>query len=209
MENDTIGSLFVVSAPSGGGKTSLVRQVLQTQTQMAVSISHTTRAKRPGEVEGVDYFFVEPTQFDQMVREDDFLEHAQVFDHQYGTSRAQITTRLAQGIDILLDIDWQGAEAIKQVFPEAVTLFILPPSLDSLKERLQRRQQDDAAVIERRMQRARSELSHYDKFDYLIVNDVFEEAAQALSAIVTAERCRLKRQKIKHQKLLSFLLASQ
>lgn len=206
MIKSPTGTLFVVAAPSGGGKTSLVRQLVQTETNIVVSISHTTRAMRPGEVDGVDYFFVDAEQFMQMVQQNAFVEYAKVFDYNYGTSVAQIVTRLQQGVDIVLDIDWQGALAIKKSFPTAVTIFIIPPSLTSLRERLLKRNQDDACTITRRMQLARAELSHYTEFDYLIVNDIFSQAADELIAIVKAERCRLAKQIEKQRELLSFLL---
>ena len=204
-----VGCLFIVAAPSGGGKTSLVRQLITSMDQIEVSVSHTTRQKRPGEIEGIDYFFVEPSKFQHMVSEHAFLEYAQVFEHYYGTSFMQITHRLQQGIDVVLDIDWQGAQQIKHIFPEAVRIFILPPSLSALRERLMNRGQDDENVIALRMQKAQNEMSHYAEFDFLIINDDFVKAASELSAIVRAERLRLSRQLLKQRKLLSFLLASQ
>jgi len=206
MINSPIGTIFVVAAPSGGGKTSLVRQLVNTETNIVVSISHTTRAKRPGEEHGVDYFFVDNDHFAQMVQQNAFVEYAKVFDYNYGTSVSQIMTRLRQGIDIVLDIDWQGAMAIKNSFPTAVTIFIIPPSLISLRERLLKRNQDNELIIERRMQLAHAELSHYTKFDYLIVNDVFSQAADELIAIVKAERCRLTKQIERQKELLASLL---
>lgn len=207
--DNPVGCLFIVSAPSGGGKTSLVQQLITNLNQIEMSVSHTTRPKRPGEVNGVDYFFVTPQEFQRMVEADAFVEHAQVFDHQYGTSTAQIIGRLQQGMDLVLDIDWQGAQQIKHAFPEAVRVFILPPSLEVLRERLVNRQQDNEHVIARRMQCAQDEMQHVTEFDYVIVNDSFDTAAQELVTIVLAERLRLMRQLVKQRKLLSFLLASQ
>lgn len=202
-----VGCLFIVAAPSGGGKTSLVRQLVTSMDHVEVSISHTTRAKRPGETDSKDYFFIEPNTFQEMLKEHAFVEHAQVFGHHYGTSFAQITHRLQQGIDVVLDIDWQGAQQIKQAFPDAIRIFILPPSLTVLRDRLVNRRQDDDNVIAQRMQRAQDEMSHCHEFDYLVVNDDFAKAGAELSAIVIAERLRLSRQLLKQQKLLSFLLA--
>lgn len=203
------GNLYIVAAPSGGGKTSLVRHLVTTLDDMAVSISHTTRAIRPGEQDGVDYFFVPEQRFVEMVEESAFIEHARVFNQLYGTSAAQITERLNKGIDIVLDIDWQGAEQIRRAFPEAVSIFIIPPSLEALKQRLMNRRQDNDEVISERMIKAQDELSHYPEFDYLIVNDHFEHAAMELRSIVIANRLKRDVQVNKQAKLLSFLLSSQ
>jgi guanylate kinase len=203
------GNLFIVAAPSGGGKTSLVRNLIDTLEYIEVSISHTTRVMRPGEAHGVDYFFVDEEQFTTMINEGAFIEHAQVFNHLYGTSKAQIRERLERGIDVVLDIDWQGAAQIKNDFPEAVSIFIIPPSIEALKERLTNRGQDNDEIIRGRMKKAQDELSHYSEFDYLIVNDTFEHAAADLCAIVLANRLRIERQVNKQAKLLSFLMSSQ
>lgn len=207
MSKKYTGNLYIVAAPSGGGKTSLVKALVNEMDDIAISISHTTRAKRPGEVDGIDYFFVETEQFTQMIHANAFVEHAQVFGHLYGTSKAQIEDRLIRGIDVVLDIDWQGAEQIKRVFETAVGVFIIPPSLNVLKQRLEARSQDCEEVISSRMQRAQDELSHYGSFDYLIVNDDFSCAADELRSIVTANRLRMARQVEKQRKLLSFLLS--
>ncbi|MCH9755770.1 MAG: guanylate kinase [Gammaproteobacteria bacterium] len=203
------GSLFIVAAPSGGGKTSLVKKLTDNLDNILVSVSHTTRDKRSGEVHGEHYFFIEEDEFLDMAKAGDFIEHARVFEHLYGTSKVEIEKNLARGQDIVLDIDWQGAAQIKTLFPEAMTVFILPPSLDVLKRRLKARRRDNAAVIEERMQRACDELSHYNEFDYLIVNDNFNHAAAELRAIVVANRLTATRQIQKQDKLLSFLLSSQ
>lgn len=208
MADKVLGSLFIVAAPSGGGKTSLVRQLVGALQDIVVSISHTTRKKRPNEVDGVDYFFVDQPTFMRMVEDSAFLEHAEVFNHYYGTSEAQITARLEKGIDVVLDIDWQGAQQIRHAFPDAVSIFILPPSLDVLHQRLKNRQQDDQAIIADRMQRARDELSHYAEFDYLIVNDEFAKAADDLKSIVVSHRLRIAPQVERQSQLLSFLLSS-
>lgn len=206
---DYSGNLFIVAAPSGGGKTSLVRKLVETLEQIEVSISHTTRAMRPGEKHGVDYFFVDDQEFINMINDNAFLEHAQVFNHLYGTSMAQIRERLAHGIDVVLDIDWQGAVQIRGLFPDAVSVFIIPPSIEVLKHRLMNRRQDKNEIISDRMKKAQDELSHYPEFDYLIVNDNFEHAAFELASIVIANRLRRERQVKKQSKLLSFLLLSQ
>lgn len=206
---DYSGNLFIVAAPSGGGKTSLVKRLIESLDDIEVSISHTTRAMRPGEQNGIDYFFIDENEFKRMIDGCAFLEHARVFNHLYGTMMAQITKRLSNGIDMVLDIDWQGAEQIRRTFPDAVSIFIVPPSLEVLKQRLLNRQQDKEEVVSDRMKKAQDELSHYPEFDYLIVNDNFEHAAKELAAIVIANRLRIGRQLKKQSKLLSFLLSSQ
>ncbi|PJD93267.1 MAG: guanylate kinase [Legionella sp.] len=203
------GNVYIVAAPSGGGKTSLVRHLVTTLSAIEVSISHTTRAMRPGETDGIDYFFTTEEQFKSMIDEGAFIEHAQVFNHYYGTSAKPIIDKLQQGIDVILDIDWQGAQQMRRIFPNAVSIFIIPPSLEELKRRLMNRRQDNDEVITGRMVRAQDELSHYSEFDYIIVNDNFEHAAVELRAIVIANRLRIEKQVNKQAKLLSFLLSSQ
>ncbi|WP_133131426.1 guanylate kinase [Legionella yabuuchiae] len=209
MAEDYLGSLFIVAAPSGGGKTSLVKKLVEELEKIEVSISHTTRLQRPGETHGVDYFFIDQSTFNQMIEEQAFIEHAHVFEHSYGTSKTQIQDRLRAGIDVVLDIDWQGAKQIKSQYKDAVGIFIIPPSLDALKQRLFNRKQDKQTVIDARMNKAKDELSHYDEFDYLIVNDEFKNAANELKSIVIAHRLRIERQSIQQRKLLSLLLTSQ
>lgn len=208
LTNKNIGSLFIVAAPSGGGKTSLVKQLVTELDQIATSISHTTRQKRPAEKDGVDYYFISEQEFSRMVKNDEFVEHARVFDCFYGTSFLQINSRLAEGIDIVLDIDWQGAQQIKKLYPDSVSIFVVPPSLEVLQKRLMSRAQDNQEIINGRMQSAKAEISHYDEFDYLIVNDDFAKACNDLIAIVTAQRLNMSRQVTRAGKLLSFLLAS-
>ena len=208
MTEACVGNLFIVAAPSGGGKTSLVKQLVHELPDIAVSVSHTTRDRRAAEVDGVDYFFIDEPKFQQMIDAHAFVEHAQVFDHFYGTSEAQIKERLEAGIDVVLDIDWQGAQQIKRSFVDAVSVFIIPPSLDILKQRLMDRRRDNVQVIHERMQQAHDEMSHYHEFDYLIVNDDFGVAASELQAIVLAYRLRTSRQSVRQRKLLSFLLSS-
>jgi len=178
------GRLFVFSAASGTGKTSLAQALVKNFPDIAFSVSHTTRAPRPGEVHGQHYYFVTPQQFDEMVAADRFLEHAKVFGHSYGTSRAVVENLLRQGKNVILDIDWQGARAIKEKLPSAVSIFILPPSRVSLEERLSQRGQDTPEVIANRMREAISEMSHYREFDHCVVNDEFTAALADLAAII-------------------------
>ena len=208
MADVTHGNVFIVAAPSGGGKTSLVKELITKLPDIEVSISHTTRSPRPGEQEGQDYFFVNEQQFIDMINESAFVEHACVFNHYYGTSFAQINARLEAGIDVVLDIDWQGAAQMKHLYSEAISIFIVPPSLDVLKQRLQDRRQDNDNVIGHRMQRAQDELGHFSEFDYLSVNDNFSKASEELRAVVIANRLSASRQTRKIGKLLSLLLSS-
>lgn len=208
MGDQYLGSLFIVAAPSGGGKTSLVKKLVRDLADIVVSVSHTTRDMRTAEVDTVDYFFVDEPEFQRMVDEHAFVEHARVFNHLYGTSFAQIKDRLSMGIDVVLDIDWQGAQQIKRAFADAVSVFIIPPSLDILKQRLMARQRDDVQIIQERMDQVHAEMSHHTEFDYLIVNDDFDIAAFELQAIVVAHRQRVSRQLVQQRKLLSFLMSS-
>lgn len=181
------GKLFIFSAASGTGKTSLAKELVARMPDLAFSVSHTTRAPRPGEEHGVHYYFVNQAQFDEMVAADRFLEHARVFGNCYGTSRAATENLLRQGKNIILDIDWQGARAIKEKMPESISVFILPPSRAALAERLTGRGQDAPEVIEKRMRAAVSEMSHYPEFDHVVVNDDFEAALNDLKAIIRGE----------------------
>lgn len=181
------GRLFIFSAASGTGKTSLAKALVENMPDVAFSVSHTTRPPRPGEQHGVHYYFLNPQQFDEMVAADRFLEHAKVFGNSYGTSRAATENLLRQGKNIILDIDWQGARAIKEKMPESVSVFILPPSRAALEDRLTRRGQDTPEVIERRMREAVSEMSHFQEFDYVVVNDDFAAALNDLQAIIRGE----------------------
>jgi guanylate kinase len=180
--------LFVVAAPSGGGKTSLINSLLDKDRQIKLSVSHTTRPARPGEVDGVHYHFVDEETFLDLMERDAFLEHAQVFDYRYGTGREAVEQQLATGFDVILDIDWQGARQIRSTFPTCRTIFIIPPSVESLRQRLVRRGQDSEAVIRRRMRDAQAEISHWDEFDAIIVNDDFERALSELHALVRSEK---------------------
>jgi guanylate kinase len=201
------GTLFIVSAPSGAGKTSLVAELLEGDPSLNLSISHTTRPRRPKETAGVNYHFVDKTEFEKMIDEDAFLEYASVFGNYYGTSKAAVAEPLADGRDVLLEIDWQGAALVRQAHPEAVSIFIVPPSQDALRERLQGRAQDDPEVIESRLAEAKTEMQHYDEFDYLVVNDVFAAALEELRAIVLAERCRVSTRAARNSDLMAALLA--
>lgn len=190
----TTGVLFVVSAPSGAGKTSLLRALIPTDARLRLSVSHTTRGARPGEQDGTHYHFVDRARFEAMVAAGEFLEHARVFDNLYGTAERSVRDVLGANFDVVLEIDWQGARQVRARFPEAVAVFIVPPSVEALRQRLSGRGQDSAEIIDRRMRDARSELSHFGEYDYLVVNDDFDEALADLRAIVGAERLRLARQ---------------
>jgi guanylate kinase len=189
------GILFIVSAPSGAGKTTLVGELVARDPQIQVSVSHTTRAPRPHETDGVSYHFTDEAAFVRMIGENAFLEHARVFDNRYGTSRDWVEGRLAAGIDVILEIDWQGAKQVRTLAPGSVGIFVLPPSLPVLRQRLLGRGDDERAVA-RRMQDARTEISHFDEYDYVIVNDSRDDAFRDLEAIVRASRrsCPLQRQ---------------
>lgn len=203
------GTLYIVSAPSGAGKSSLIQALLKTQPvyDIRVSVSHTTRDMRPGENHGEHYYFVSADEFRQMIDDGAFLEHAEVFGNYYGTSRPAIEKVLAQGIDVFLDIDWQGARQVREKMPLARSIFILPPSREELARRLHGRGQDSDDVIAQRMAKAVSEMSHYDEYNYLIINDDFETALQDLRTIIRAERLRTGRQQLRHDALISKLLA--
>lgn len=200
------GMLYIISAPSGGGKTSLVRALLTREENLLISVSHTTRSPRPGEVDGVNYHFVSKQDFEQLQQSNVFLESAVVFGHHYGTSRDWVNAQIQLGHDVILEIDWQGAQQIKQCFENCLSIFILPPSLAALRQRLCERAQDSESVIEKRMQQAQSEISHYHEFDYLLINDKFENAVNDLVAIVHSQRLQRQRQQERHQDLLAKLL---
>lgn len=201
-----IGTLFIISAPSGAGKTSLVNALLKTVDHISLSISYTTRPARPGEIDEVDYFFVDEDHFRQLVEKSAFLESAKVFDHYYGTLESQVESYLQNDQDVILEIDWQGAYQIKQRMPECVSIFIMPPSLDDLENRLRERKQDDETVIMRRMRDAKKEIEHYPEYDYLVINDIFDQALQNLAAIVMARRLRMPSQAIRQKGVLEKLL---
>lgn len=202
------GILYTVSAPSGAGKTSLVNALVKSNPEVCVSVSHTTRPKRPGEEDGVNYHFVSHPVFEQMLGEGAFLEHAQVFGNFYGTSQQWVENTLASGMDVILEIDWQGAAQVRHLMPETVSLFILPPSLTCLRQRLTGRGQDDPAVIEARMSEAINEISHYAEADYLLVNDDFTVALAQFQALITSQHLRREVQVDRYQSLLQELLST-
>jgi guanylate kinase len=185
------GILFIISAPSGAGKTSLVAELLNNMSNIKASISHTTRDRRPGEVDAVNYHFVSRPQFVDMIEQSAFLEHAEVFGNFYGTSQQWVADTLASGEDVILEIDWQGAAQVRKLFPASTSIFILPPSKQALRERLHKRAQDNAEVIEKRVAAATEEMSHYVEADFLVVNDDFDTALQEMISIVRAQHCRL------------------
>lgn len=207
QSNSSHGTLYVFAAPSGAGKTSLVKALVEQTNGIEVSVSHTTRAPRPGEVDGVNYHFTDVDAFNAMVQAGAFLEHAQVFDNFYGTAQANIEQRLAAGVDVILEIDWQGARQVRQQFPDSLGVFILPPSRQALEDRLRGRGQDGDDVIARRMRDAVSEMSHFAEFDFVVINDDFDIALQDLKAIITANRLRTPLQASRHGEMLNELLA--
>ncbi len=200
------GTLFTVSAPSGAGKTSLVAALVDRSDALKVSVSHTTRRQRPGEIDGSNYHFVNEAVFLEMLNHNQFLEHASVFGNLYGTSQVWVEQQLAAGADVILEIDWQGAQQIKRMLPASRSIFILPPSRETLLQRLTSRGQDNAEIIERRMSEAIAEMSHYGESDYLVVNEVFEQAHDELQAIVTSHRLRTDKQAQAQADLLQALL---
>ncbi len=187
--------MIIISSPSGAGKSSLSKALVAQDNNLYLSVSATTRPPRPGEVDGEDYHFMSKNHFNELVSQKAFLEYAEVFEYDYGTLASEVEDRLSNNIDVIFDIDWQGAQELRSKRPkDIVSIYILPPSLDILKERLTKRCQDDKFTINRRMARASEEISHYDEYDYVIVNDDFDDALQKLQSIITAERCKLERQ---------------
>ena len=200
------GKLFVIAAPSGAGKTSLVRALMQLRPTLRFSISYTTRKQRPNERDEHDYFFVNKEKFEQMRDAGEFLEHARVFDNYYGTSRKQVERLLDEGQDVLLEIDWQGAQQIRRTLPECRTIFVLPPSREALEQRLRGRGTDSDEVIARRLRDSLADLSHWNEFDYIVVNDAFDRATDELEAIVTGTGEHLQRDRAELRELLAKLL---
>jgi len=200
------GTLYIISAPSGAGKTSLIKALVENQNEIFVSVSHTTRAIREGEQDGKDYHFVDLASFESMVSQNAFIEHAKVFDNYYGTSQYHVEQQLLQGQDVILEIDWQGARQVRKQFQDALSVFIIPPSKAALEARLTGRGQDSNEIIQRRMQDAVKEMSHYAEFDYIIVNDDFDEALQALAGIFKTSRLRQLQQAQRLKALLTDLL---
>jgi guanylate kinase len=208
MHSPPTGHLFVIAAPSGAGKTSLVKALLAQEPSARFSISYTTRKMRPTEVDGRDYHFVTHEQFEAMVAAGEFLEHAQVFDNYYGTARAQVEQLLAQGANVILEIDWQGAQQIRQVMNDCRSIFILPPSRAELERRLRGRGTDDEVVIERRLRDAVSDMGHWAEFDYVVVNADFEQALNELKAVVLRQDAALRADRPALKPLIKELLNS-
>jgi len=202
------GQLYTISAPSGAGKTSLVKALLQGMDNLHVSVSHTTRSRREGEVDGRDYFFVSVAEFESRLERGEFLEHARVFDNHYGTARMRVEDQLNEGMDVLLEIDWQGASQVREQIPDSRSIFILPPSREVLQQRLRGRGQDNDAVIARRTREAVLEMSHYADADYLIVNDDFDTALMQFAAIMTTTRLETAIQSSRHAGLICQLLTT-
>ena len=200
------GTLFIISAASGTGKTSLVKELLATTDNLVVSVSHTTRQPRRGEIDGTHYYFTDTDTFMKMVAQSEFLEHAEVFGNYYGTSKTAVSDLLKAGIDVILEIDWQGAMQVKRQFANAVMIFILPPSRSALKDRLTNRNQDSIQVIQQRLSGAIREMQEYVNFDYVVINDDFATALSELKSIVTTYRLAITRQSLTHEKLISELL---
>jgi len=199
------GNVFIVCAPSGAGKTSLVRELLARDPNVHLSVSHTTRPPRPGEQNGTAYHFVARPVFHAMIERGEFLESAEVHGNLYGTSQAWIEAQRGQGHDIVLEIDWQGAQQVRSLIPDAIGIFILPPSLEVLRQRMMDRRQDSATVIERRLKGARGEIAHLEEFDYVIINNNFDEAVKDLASIVRSARLRLPSQIARHSDLINSL----
>ena len=202
------GTLFIVSAASGTGKTTLVKALLENCPNLKVSISNTTRNKRAGELDGVHYHFTAKEQFVDMISQGAFLEHAEVFGNYYGTARHMVEETLRQDIDVILEIDWQGAQQVRQSYPNAVSIFIMPPSRDALRQRLEGRGQDSVEIINQRLNGAISDMSHFVEFDYVVINDDFDTALDELIAVVKASRLRQNIQVIRHAQRIQDLLSN-
>ncbi len=202
------GTLFIISAPSGAGKSSLLHAALiESRDNLQLSVSHTTRPPRPGEEDGLHYHFTTVEQFEQEIESDQFLEYAKVFDNYYGTSATWVRETLRFGKDVILEIDWQGARLVREKIPGSVSIFIAPPSLTTLRERLHNRGQDSDEVIERRLQEAASDITHFEEYDHLIINDEFDHAKEELKAIFLAKRTELAIQRHLHHDLLQQMVA--
>lgn len=202
------GTLFIISAASGTGKTTLVKALLENCANLNVSISNTTRPKREGELDGVHYHFTSKEQFVEMINASEFLEHAEVFGNYYGTARDNVEPNLHQDIDMILEIDWQGAQQVRRSYPNAISIFIVPPSREALRHRLENRGQDSEQVITQRLNSAIADMSHFVEFDYVVINDNFDTALDELMSIVKASRLRQNRQVIRHAQRIGDLLSS-
>lgn len=203
------GSLFIITAASGTGKTSLVKQLIATTNDLAVSISHSTRQPRPGEIDGQHYHFVSREKFGEMIKNAEFLEHAEVFDNFYGTAQSSVEYMLNNGLDVILEIDWQGALQVQKIRPDAIMIFILPPDRQSLRQRLSNRGQDSEEVIEKRLAGSINEMQQYLHFDYVVINDNFDVALAEIKAIIIANRLMLKKQQQRHENRILQLLTAQ
>lgn len=201
-----LGKLFIIAAPSGGGKTSLIKALVKEDMGIKMSVSHTTRERRETETDGVDYFYVDKEEFLVLLNADNFLEHATVFGNFYGTSRAWVNEALASGLDVILEIDWQGAQQVRELMPEAVSIFILPPSREILEERLRSRDEDAPDIIQKRLDESINEMSHYGEYDYLIINEDFNQALADLTAIVLSYRLTVSSQQAEHAGIIADLL---
>jgi guanylate kinase len=201
------GNLFVIAAPSGTGKTSLVRALVEMTPELTVSISHTTRPKREAEIDGINYYFIQENRFKEMIERKEFLEHAVVFHHHYGTTHAWVNETLAKGLDVILEIDWQGCQQIQSLFPDCISIFILPPSLSDLEERLKKRNQDKPDIIRARLHDATETFSHIHEYQYLVINADFNHAVRDLQHIVLGSRLLRKKQVLKYADLLNNLWA--
>ncbi len=200
------GKLYIVSAPSGAGKTSMLSQLIERKPELKISVSHTTRSARQGEKHGENYYFVSLDDFKQAIADEEFFEFAEVFGNYYGTSRKKVQQQLDEGHDVILEIDWQGARKVRDQFEEVVSIFILPPSRDDLEKRLQGRQQDSDEIIQGRMREARDEIAHYNEYDFVIINDDFEQAVNELESIFISEKLKLNAQQQSNSKLFEGLL---
>lgn len=194
-----IGSLYIVSAPSGAGKTSLINALIHQNEGITVAVSHTTRPSRPGEIDGQHYHFIDSDDFKQKISKDYFLESAEVFGNFYGTSHKAIDDQLQSANDVILEIDWQGAQQIRKLRPDAISIFILPPSVKDLEQRLRDRQQDSKAVIQKRLSQSQDDMRHYDEFDFVVINDDFDKALDDLASIFKCHRTTLRNQQLRHQ----------
>ncbi len=203
------GNLFIIAAPSGAGKTTLVKALVDSLPKITVSISYTTRPKRPNETHGVNYYFVDKSEFERMIAHQDFLEYATIFDHLYGTSKSWVSQTLSQGIDVILEIDWQGHQQIKRLFPKSISIFILPPSINDLQNRLVTRNQDHLDIIKKRLADVQETVSHIHEFDYVVVNDEFAQALHDLKTIIAAGRLLQVRQTKKYMILINNLIKMQ